>query len=141
VKTLIVVDRKGDWPHDVPGARVASARGYLTGPAATGERGERVINLCRVDPPQSTGYYVSLLAEARGHQPLPSAKTIEDLHGSPTTVPLLAEIEKLVGQDEAPHLEIRSYFGEPSRARLAAVYGSLCECLERGALFDPPNSS
>jgi gamma-glutamyl:cysteine ligase YbdK (ATP-grasp superfamily) len=36
---------------------------------------------------------------------------------------------------------LRACGTEPSRARLAAVYGSLCECLERGALFDPSNSS
>ena len=28
-----------------------------------------------------------------------------------------------------------------ARTRLAGVYGSLCECLERGALFDPSNLS
>ena len=121
MKTLIVVDREGDWPHDVPGASVASARGYLTGPAATPERGERVINLCRVDPPQSTGYYVSLLAEARGHQPLPSAKTIEDLHASPAALPLLADIERMIPQSDSTRLEIRCYFGVDPEGRHEAV--------------------
>jgi gamma-glutamyl:cysteine ligase YbdK (ATP-grasp superfamily) len=36
---------------------------------------------------------------------------------------------------------LRACGTEPSRSRLAAVYGSLCECLDRGALFDPSNSS
>jgi glutathione synthase/RimK-type ligase-like ATP-grasp enzyme len=121
MKALIVVDREQEWPHRIPGAALASARGYLTGPAAAGERCERVINLCRLDPPQNTGYYVSLLAEARGHQPLPSAKTIEDLHASPAAVPLLADIEKLVPQDESPQLEIRSYFGVDPEGRHEAV--------------------
>jgi glutathione synthase/RimK-type ligase-like ATP-grasp enzyme len=121
MKALIVVDREQDWPHDIPGAAVASARGYLTGPAASSSGGERVINLCQLEPPQSTGYYVSLLAEARGHQPLPSARTIEDLHASPTTVPLLADIEKLVQEEQAPRLEIRSYFGVDPEGRHEAV--------------------
>ncbi len=121
MKALIVVDREQDWPHDIPGAVVASARGYLTGPAASSSGGERVINLCQLEPPQSTGYYVSLLAEARGHQPLPSARTIEDLHASPTTVPLLADIEKLVQEGQAPRLEIRSYFGVDPEGRHEAV--------------------
>jgi hypothetical protein len=30
---------------------------------------------------------------------------------------------------------------DPSRDRLGRVYGSLCECLERGALFDPSSLS
>jgi DNA-binding transcriptional MocR family regulator len=39
---------------------------------------------------QSLGYYVSLLAEARGHRPLPRAQTIEDLQ-SPNLVRLHRE--------------------------------------------------
>jgi carboxylate-amine ligase len=36
---------------------------------------------------------------------------------------------------------LRASGPQPSRTRLARVYGSLCECLERGALFDPSNLS
>jgi glutathione synthase/RimK-type ligase-like ATP-grasp enzyme len=135
MKALIVVDREEQWPHDIPGAVVASARGYLTGPAAADGRCERVINLCQLEPPQSTGYYVSLLAEARGHQPLPSAKTIEDLHGSPSTVPLAADIEKLVPQDESPRLEIRSYFGVDPEGRHEAVSQQLFALLRAPLLL------
>jgi hypothetical protein len=70
MKALIVVDHEQEWPHDIPGAGIASARGYLTGPA---------------------------LSDGRCQQ--------------------------------------------PSRARLADVYGTLCACLESGVLFDPSRSS
>src|SRR5690606_314863 len=38
-----------------------------------------VINLCRNYKYLGTGYYVSLLAEARGHKVIPSVRTINDL--------------------------------------------------------------
>src|SRR5690606_9088439 len=42
----------------------------------------KVINLCRSYKYLSTGYYTSLLAEARGHTVTPSVKTINDLSRS-----------------------------------------------------------
>jgi glutathione synthase/RimK-type ligase-like ATP-grasp enzyme len=42
-------------------------------------RHAKVFNLCRSYRYQSTGYYVSLLALARGHIAIPSIKTIQDM--------------------------------------------------------------
>ena len=39
----------------------------------------RVFNLCRTYRYQTLGYYVSLLAAARGHRPLPTVATLQDL--------------------------------------------------------------
>ena len=76
---LIVVEKPEDWPLDVPGVEVVPARRYLTDPEYSGGRGVKVFNLCRRYRYQSLGYYVSLLAAARGHRPLPSVTTIQDL--------------------------------------------------------------
>ena len=38
----------------------------------------RIVNLCRTDRYQGRGYYVSLLAEARGHRALPEVKTLNE---------------------------------------------------------------
>ena len=76
---LIVVNNPRDWPLNIPGVTVVPARAYLTDPAFGEDRGARVFNLCKSYRYQSLGYYVSLLAEARGHKPLPRAGTIEDL--------------------------------------------------------------
>ncbi len=65
------------WSLDIPGVEVVGARKYLTDPSfATGQA--RVYNLAKSYRYQSLGYYVSLLAEARGHRPIPSVSTIED---------------------------------------------------------------
>lgn len=59
--------------------KVVPAREYLTNPLYSELRGVKVFNLCRSYRYQSNGYYVSLLAEARGHKPLPNVATILDL--------------------------------------------------------------
>ncbi len=76
---LVVVDNPKTWPLHIPGASVISARAYLTDAVYSEVRHGRVFNLCRSYRYQSTGYYVSLLAMARGHKPLPSITTIQDM--------------------------------------------------------------
>ena len=80
--TLVVVDRAGELPPEVGGAKVLTASSYLSDDAPFAH-GTRVINLCRYDRYQSDGYYVSLLAEARGHVSLPEMRLLGDLQGDP----------------------------------------------------------
>jgi glutathione synthase/RimK-type ligase-like ATP-grasp enzyme len=86
---LVAVDDPRDWSLDIPGVVVVSGRDYLTDPRF-GEGMATVFNLCRSYQYQSLGYYVSLLAEARGHRPLPRLNTVGDLQ-SPGMVCLLTE--------------------------------------------------
>ena len=72
MRSLIVVEHPKLWPLEIPDAEVVSARQYLTDPGFVDLRHARVFNLCRSYAYQSVGYYVSLLAAARGHRPLPS---------------------------------------------------------------------
>lgn len=79
MSTLIVVNNPANWPLQTPGVLVVSARAYLTEKAYSDLEGAKVFNLCKSYRYQSLGYYVSLLAEARGHKPMPSITTIQDL--------------------------------------------------------------
>jgi len=76
---LIVVDNPKDWRLNIRGVSVVAARDYLTGPRFSEMRLAKVFNLCKSYAYQSLGYYVSLLAQARGHKPLPAISTIQDL--------------------------------------------------------------
>lgn len=76
---VIVLDNPKDWPLRIEGAEVVSARSYLIEPRFSERRQAKVFNLCRSYRYQSMGYYVSLLAAARGHKPLPAISTIQDL--------------------------------------------------------------
>jgi glutathione synthase/RimK-type ligase-like ATP-grasp enzyme len=100
---------------------VVPARAYLTDPAFGGDRTARVFNLCRSYRYQTLGYYVSLLAEARGHKPLPRANTIEDLK-SQNLVRLLAEgldelIQKSLKAIKSDIFELDIYFGHSAASR------------------------
>jgi glutathione synthase/RimK-type ligase-like ATP-grasp enzyme len=76
---LLVLDNPKDWPLNIEGVDVVSARSYLVDPAFSDRRPAKVFNLCKSYRYQSLGYYVSLLAAARGHKPLPDISTVQDL--------------------------------------------------------------
>src|SRR3954464_11550839 len=114
MNSLIVIDQKQEW-FEVPDAEVLTARHYLAEPDTGREVSVRVLNLCRTGRYQGRGYYVSLLAEARGHRPLPDVKTIEDLQ-APAHLEMLAdEVDKLVQRslqhDGSDLFELDVYFG------------------------------
>ena len=79
MKYLLVVEKSKDWKAEYPEATVVNAKEYIKGSDALSKRGLRVINLCRSYSYLSIGYYVSLLAEARGQRALPSVQTLTDL--------------------------------------------------------------
>jgi glutathione synthase/RimK-type ligase-like ATP-grasp enzyme len=78
ISTLIIVDSPKRWPLETPNVPVVSARDYLSDQRYAAMKRVRVVNICRSYRYQSAGYYVSLLAEARGHKPTPSVATIQD---------------------------------------------------------------
>lgn len=93
---LLVVDRPEDWPLELPGVEVVPPRTYLTDPRYSGLRGAKLFNLCRSYRYQSLGYYVSLLATARGHRPLPSVTTIQDLKTRSLIRSISGDLDELI---------------------------------------------
>ncbi|MCA8912745.1 MAG: RimK-like ATPgrasp N-terminal domain-containing protein, partial [Planctomycetes bacterium] len=79
MSTLIVVNNPAKWPLQIPDVEVVAAKTYLTDPRYSELKGAKVFNLSRYYTYQSMGYYVSLLAEARGHRPMPDVNTIMNL--------------------------------------------------------------
>jgi glutathione synthase/RimK-type ligase-like ATP-grasp enzyme len=113
--TLIVVSSPKDWPLDIPGVEVVSGRTYLTDPTYSESRGIKVFNLCRSYRYQSIGYYVSLLAEARGHKPLPNITTIQDLKSLSMVRFVSDDLDELIQKALAPiqseKFTLSCYFG------------------------------
>jgi glutathione synthase/RimK-type ligase-like ATP-grasp enzyme len=133
---VIVVSNPEDWLHGISGVRVATAEQYLTDPGYSDLSNTRVFNLCRSYRYQSSGYYVSLLATARGHKPIPNVATIQDLK-SQTMVRLVSDdIEELVQKSLAairsPTFTLSIYFGR----NMAKRYERLC--LELFNVFQAP---
>ncbi len=96
MQTLVVVTQEGDWPLELEGARLITARQYLMEPEFAALRHAKVFNLCRHYRYQAFGYYVSLVAEARGHKPIPTVMTMQDLR-SPAVVRMASdELEDVI---------------------------------------------
>jgi glutathione synthase/RimK-type ligase-like ATP-grasp enzyme len=112
---LIVVNNPADWNLEILGARVISARKYLTDPSYSDLTNVKVYNLCRSYRYQSTGYYVSLLASARGHKPLPNISTIQDMKSQTIIRFVSDDLDDLIQHSLAPikseNFVLSIYFG------------------------------
>ena len=110
-----------DWTTEIPGVTVVAARDYLAAEDRSYPPGLRVYNLCRSYRYQRSGYYVSLLAAARGHRPLPDVATIQNL--KTTTLARLAgdDLEETIERSLRPiasdTFELSIYFGQNLAAR------------------------
>jgi glutathione synthase/RimK-type ligase-like ATP-grasp enzyme len=124
MRTVFVTDHQQEW-FDVPDAAVLTSRLYLADPDSVRDASVRVLNLCRTGRYQGRGYYVSLLAEARGQRPLPDVKTIEDLKSEAYVRALSAELETLVHEtlhhDESARFELDVYLGGDPAQRHPAL--------------------
>lgn len=94
--TLIVTSEPEDWPATIDDVEIVDATAYLTDTRFSEARNVKVFNLCRSYRYQSNGYYVSLLAEARGHKPLPSVRTIQDLKNSAVIRNVSSDLDELI---------------------------------------------
>ena len=137
MKRLIVVDNPADWP--LPRGdhgEVIPVSSYLAPAEPWPARSVRVFNLARSYGYQTRGYYVSLLAEARGHRVIPDVRTIQDLNAPgfvrfiPTDVEEL--VQKSLARIKSDDFVLSIYFGE----NLAAQHQALARALFR--LFPAP---
>lgn len=126
---LVIVENQKRWRFELPGAQVVSARDYLAEGNFSELQQVRVFNLCRRYSYQSVGYYVSLLAEARGHRPLPSVATLQDLRLSPVvrvvSEVLDSQIQRALSRIRADTFTLSIYFGR----NMARRYDPLSQAL------------
>ncbi|MGP1347965.1 MAG: RimK family protein [Phycisphaerales bacterium] len=147
MKPLLVVDSPKRWPLHIPGTELVSAYQYLSDPAFAAGPGRKVFNLCRSFAYQAGGYYVSLLAEARGHRPLPSVEAMQDFKLSPLIRLASQDIDELIQSSlrriRSQDFELSVYFGHNMAAghdRLAmAVFNAFPAPLLR-ARFEQEDS-
>ena len=121
MSTLIVVNNPSDWELQIPGVETVSARAYLTDPTYTDLRRAKVFNLCRSYGYQTLGYYVSLLAEARDHKPMPNVTTIQDMKSQGLVRFVSEDLDEQIQQSLTPvqtrEFSLRVYFGRTSAKR------------------------
>ena len=136
IPALVVVSDPKDWRLDVPGVRVVSAVEYLTDARFAEEPRLKVFNLCGSLGYQRSGYYVSLLAEARGHKPLPTIGTVQDLKSQSVIAQASDDLDELIQRDlagiAADRFELSVYFGR----NVAKSHDALAAALSR--MFQAP---
>ncbi len=119
-RLVIVVEKSSDWGSYYPSDNVVTAQDYLKEPLGSDDERTQVINLCRSYKYLGTGYYVSLLAEARGHKVIPSVRAINDLRRRSLYGLDIADLNSRLGNflpaggRDTTDLGILVYFGETS---------------------------
>lgn len=112
---LIVVNNPKDWAFEIPGVEVVAAKTYITDPSYTDLQNVKLFNLCRSYRYQSTGYYVSLLAIARGHRPIPNIATMRDMKFQTIIRFVSDDLDHLISESlatiQADHFTLSIYFG------------------------------
>lgn len=126
---ILIVDNPDRWPLHVSGVEVVAAKTYLTDPRFAVLDRAKAYNLCRSFKYQTAGYYVSLLATARGHQPLPSIETIQDLRLEPVIRVAGQELDELIQKTLKPlkseTFELSIYFGKNTATRYDRLTSAL----------------
>lgn len=136
MRTIVVVNNPKDWNFKTGGVEIVSAKNYLTDLSYSENKSMRVFNLCRSYRYQATGYYVSLLAEARGHKVFPNVSTIQDLK-SQTIIRVISDdlddlIQTSLKKIKSDHFTLSIYFGR----NIAVQYDRLASQLYN--LFQAP---
>lgn len=116
MKKYIVVNEPEKWNLSIDNISIISSKDYLTDPHYSHIKKARIFNLCKDYSYQSKGYYVSLLAEARGHLPIPTVKNIVDLK-APKLVRIVSDEFDDVIQHSLKNIKSREftlsiYFGQ-----------------------------
>ena len=113
---LIVVENPREWALRIPNVHVVAARDYLNSEEFTTLRTAKVFNLCRSYRYQSLGYYVSLLAEARGHKPQPDMTTLLDLRSQSIVRDISEDLDQLIQKSlaslQSKEFVLSIYFGK-----------------------------
>jgi len=113
---FLVVNQPEKWPVQLENISIIAAQDYLTNPLYAKIKNARIFNLSKNYSYQSKGYYVSLLAEARGHLAIPTVKNLVDLR-EPKLVKVISEefddvIQKSLKSIKSTEFVLSIYFGQ-----------------------------
>uniref|UniRef100_UPI003216E6EF GNAT family N-acetyltransferase n=1 Tax=uncultured Draconibacterium sp. TaxID=1573823 RepID=UPI003216E6EF len=131
---IIVINQPYKWTFADVNAKVVSVKEYINNPVYHTCSDMRVFNLCSSYKYQSYGYYVSLLASARGHRVIPSTITIRDFKLLNVIHSASYDIEELINKalnkisDDKFNLNI--YFGQTATKGFSLLATRLYQLFE-----------
>ncbi|MDP3920396.1 MAG: RimK family protein [Candidatus Omnitrophota bacterium] len=116
MSSLIVTKNPKHWPIHIPGVQVLSSKDYLTDPHYAELENVKLFNLCKSYHYQSNGYYVSLLAAARGHKPVPDISTLQNMRSVAISRIMTEDLELMIQTNlrdiQSKDFVLSIYFGK-----------------------------
>ncbi|MBS1558203.1 MAG: RimK family protein [Bacteroidetes bacterium] len=143
---LIIVEKPETWNFGLHEVEVISADRYIADESFQTAKNIKLLNLCKSYQYQSEGYYVSLLAEARGHKVLPEVSTLQDmrfpsiLREDSLDFDLL--IQNTLKNETTDRVEFNIYFGQARQEnfdRLAQQLFQMVQAPSLRAVFSQKN--
>lgn len=116
MQSIVVLNKPDEWNFHIPDVEVVSTKAYLTEAKYSTLRNARIYNLSQSFRYQGMGYYVSLLAEARGHRSFPNITTIQDLKSQSIIRIISDELDALIqaslSRIRSAKFDFNIYFGK-----------------------------
>jgi glutathione synthase/RimK-type ligase-like ATP-grasp enzyme len=138
MQKLIIVENPDHWKFNLYDAEVVTPAKYISAEAFQQSKGLKVINLCKSYQYQSLGYYVSLLAEARGHKVLPGISTIQDLRFPSILREDSQDFDDLIQHsfkdEKRDRIEFDIYFGTTQKEQLNKLAKQLFQYVQAPCL-------
>jgi len=116
---LIVINQPHKWKFSDINAKVITVREFINNTIYHSSSDYRVFNLCSSYKYQTYGYYVSLLASARGQRVIPSTTTIRDFRILNVINSAAYDIEDLINtslnKEKEISFSLNIYFGQTNK--------------------------
>ncbi len=131
---IIVINQPYKWTFPEVDARIITVKEYISDPIYQNSTEFRVFNLCSSYKYQSYGYYVSLLASARGQRVIPSIATIRDfrlinvVHSAAFDID--EEINQSLNKEKANSFSLKVFFGQTSTRGFKSLAMKLYQLFE-----------
>ena len=133
-RNFIVINQPGKWIFPDVNAEVISVKDYINNPFFQTNSNIRIFNLCSSYQYQSYGYYVSMLASARGQRVVPSIATMRDLKIKSFIHAVTDEIDELIDQSfdsiESNEFTFNIYFGKTVHASFSSLAKKIYQLFE-----------
>jgi glutathione synthase/RimK-type ligase-like ATP-grasp enzyme/ribosomal protein S18 acetylase RimI-like enzyme len=133
---IIIINRPYKWTHTEINAKIISVKDYITNPIYQNSSSFRIFNLCSSYKYQSYGYYISLLASARGQRVIPNITTIRDFRINnvikSASYDIQEQIENSLKKIKSDSFSLKIYFGQTNQKGFNTLAGKIHN------LFDAP---
>ncbi|HYQ56704.1 MAG TPA: GNAT family N-acetyltransferase [Draconibacterium sp.] len=133
---VIVINQPYKWAFNNVNARIITVKEYIGNPVYQNSTEFRIFNLCSSYKYQSYGYYVSLLASARGQRVIPSIATIRDFRLINVVHSAAFDIEEAINRslnkEKSKSFSLKIFFGQTD------VHGFKTLAMKMYQLFEAP---